>query len=306
MRLDDIIDQVAASQHACIAIWQLRDIGASPTEITRFRRSRQWRALSQRVLVRTGAPSTPEQEACAAVLEAGRETGLASYSAAALWGLGAVYQLLPAWVMTDRPAASFAGDIGHIYPRRGISSRWITTYRGIRVVRPELCIYQLCGHVHPARAERALDAGLSMGLVTVRSMRACLQEVRRRGRNGTTVLDGFLQARSLDYVAPASGLEARFIEVIGGEWRRQVDSGGELWAGRVDFRNLVHPVIIEVQSERYHAALSYRRDDDARRARLEAAGFVVEEVWDRQLWHAPHEARAIVRSALLRVPRRAS
>jgi hypothetical protein len=200
--------------------------------------------------------------------------------------------------MTDRDAKSFPGEIGHIYPRIGITDRWITTYRGIRVVRPELTIYQLCGHVNPLKAERALDTGLSMGLVTVRSLRACLSEVRERGRNGTSVLEGFLAERPLDYIAPTTGLEARFIEVIGGDWRRQIDSGGELWAGRVDFRHRVQPVIIEVQSERYHGALSFRRDDAARRAKLEAAGFVVAEVWDRQLWHAPHEAREVVQSAL--------
>ena len=116
-------------------------------------------------------------------------------------------------------------------------------FNGIAVVRPELCIYQVCGLVHPGRAERALDTGLSMSLVTVQSMRNCLAELRRRGRNGTSVLEGLLEARPLDYVAPASGLEARFIEVIGGDWRRQIDSGGELWAGRVDFRHRIQPVI---------------------------------------------------------------
>jgi very-short-patch-repair endonuclease len=208
--------------------------------------------------------------------------------------------------MTDRPAASFPGEIGRIYPRIGVADRWITTYRGIRVVRPEVCIYQLCGHVPLLKAERALDTGLSMGLATVKSMRLCLAELRRRGRNGTSVLDDLLEARPLDYVAPATGLEARFIEVIGGEWRRQVDSGGEMWAGRVDFRHRLHPVIIEVQSERYHGALSFRRDDEERMTKLEAAGFVVAEVWDRQLWHAPHEARAVVAAALQRVLKPAS
>jgi hypothetical protein len=306
MRLDAVINELAATQHGCVAVWQARALGAFSAEIARLRRSSEWRVLSRRVLARVGAPDTREQRACAAVLEAGTDGSLASLSGAALWRLGASYRLLPACVMTDRNAASFGGEIGHIYPRSGITDRWITSYRGIRVVRPELCIYQLCGHVDPRRAERALDTGLSMGLVTVHSMRACLEEIRERGRNGTSVLADLLEARPLDYVAPATGLEARFIEVVGGDWRRQVDSGGELWAGRVDFRHKVHPVIIEVQSERYHAALSFRRDDEERRAKLEAAGFIVEEVWDRQLWHAPNEARSIVRSAITAALRPAS
>lgn len=306
MRLDGDIDAIISAQHGCIAVWQLRDLGAAPKEITRLRRSPRWNDGSKRVLVNSGSLATPEQRACAAVLEAGPLGALGSLSGAALWRLGASYRLLPAWVMADAAHRSFPGEVGHIFPRVGIGERWITTYRGIRVVRPELCIYQLCGHVNPLRAERALDTGLSMGLVTVASMRTCLAEIRRRGRNGTSVLADLLEARPLDYVAPASGLEARFIEVIGGDWRRQVDSGGGLWAGRVDFRHRVHPVIIEVQSERYHAALSFRQDDDERRAKLEAAGFIVAEVWDRQLWHAPDEARSVVRTALNQVLRRAS
>jgi hypothetical protein len=300
MRLDDEIDALTETQHGCVAVWQLRDLGARSMEIWRLRGSSRWRETSQRVLIRAGSAQTPEQRACAAVLEAGRTGALIPASAAALWNLGASYRLLPAYVMADDTKRSFAGEVGRIYPRVGIPDRWITIYRGIRVVRPELCIYMLCGLVHIAKAERALDTGLSMGLVTVRSMRSCLADLRRRGRNGTSILEQLLEVRPLDYVAPTTGLEARFIEVIGGDWRRQIDSGGELWAGRVDFRHRVRPVIIEVQSERYHGALSFRRDDAARRAKLEAAGFVVAEVWDRQLWHAPWEARAIVESVLAR------
>jgi hypothetical protein len=306
MRLDKVIDELAAAQHACVAVWQLRDLGADSKEITRLRRSPHWRVLSRRVLARAGSPDTAKQRACGAALEAGPCAALASFSAAALWSVGAWYRLLPACVMADRQAAAFAGDIGHVYPRRGIHARWITTHQGIAVVRPELCIYQLCGLVYPGRAERALDAALSMGLVTISSMRSCLDELAKQGRNGTVLLRELLEVRPIDYVPVATGLEARFEHVIGPGWRRQVDSGGEMWAGRVDFRHTVHPVIIEVQSERYHGSLSSRRDDEIRRDKLEAAGFIVEEVWDRQLWHSPEEVRAIVRAALLLAPRRAS
>ena len=147
MRLDNAINDLASRQHACIAIWQLRGLGATFTEVTRLRRSRHWTPLSRRVLTRAGVSSTPLQQACAAVLEAGPEAALAAISAAALWDLGAWYQLLPASVMADHDSAMYAGDIGHVYPRRGIPDRWITTHNGIRVVRPELCIYQLCDEV---------------------------------------------------------------------------------------------------------------------------------------------------------------
>ena len=204
--------------------------------------------------------------------------------------------------MADHDVASFTGEIGRLLPRRNIPDHWITTFKGITVVRPELCVYQLCGLVNPLRAERALDTGLSMGLVTIRSMQLCLKEVRARGRNGTSVLEDLLRVRPIGYVPAATGLEARFHQIVGPGWRRQVDSGGERWAGRVDFRHQVHPVVIEVQSQKYHGSLSSQRDDNARRARLENAGFIVAEVWDRDVWHEPDEVRRVVNAALLAVP----
>src|SRR3954454_20315738 len=282
MRLDAQIDELVARQYGSVAVWQLRNLGADSKEITRLRRSKRWRTISQRVLAQSGSADSQEQRACAAVLEAGPTGALGPPSAAAWWGLGSSYRLLPATVMADHEVASFAGEIGRMRPRRNIADHWITTFRGIPVVRPELCIYQLCGLFHPLRAERALDTGLSTGLVTITSMQRCLDEVRRRGRNGTVVFERLLKVRPIGFVPVATGLEARFHEIVGPGWRRQVDSGGEMWAGRVDFRHEVHPVIVEVQSERYHAALSFRPGDEERRARLEAAGFVVVEVWDRQ------------------------
>ena len=301
MRLDLQISEYVATQHSCVAIWQLRDLGATSTEIARLRRSKSWRPISRRVLARSGSPETPEQLACGAVLEAGPTGALVAPSAAALWELGASYRLVPVTTMADHVVAAFTGELGRILPRRHIPDRWITTHRGIRVVRPELCIYQLCGLTNPPRAERALDTGLSTGLVTIASMRMCLDELRRRGRNGTSVLEGLLAVRPIGYVPVASGLEARFVQVVSGRWRRQVDSGGEMWAGRVDFRHEVQPMIVEVQSERHHGSLSSRRDDQERREKLESAGFIVAEVWDTQLWYAPDEARHIVQSALLAV-----
>src|SRR4051794_15662952 len=139
MRLDPLIDELTAAQHGCIAVWQLRHLGALPVEVNRLRQSKRWRPVSRRVLVREGSPATPVQVACAAVLEGGRGAALSAISAAALWGLGASYRLLPASVMADRPAASGPGEIGHLYPRRNVPDGWITVLGGIPVVRPELC-----------------------------------------------------------------------------------------------------------------------------------------------------------------------
>jgi very-short-patch-repair endonuclease len=85
--------------------------------------------------------------------------------------------------------------------------------------------------------------------------------------------------------------------------RRQVDSGGDRWVGRVDFRDEDLPLLVEVQSETYHLALTDARDDEVRLAALRGAGFEVVEVTDAQVWHRPDEVVDAVCEARRRLRR---
>jgi very-short-patch-repair endonuclease len=104
---------------------------------------------------------------------------------------------------------------------------------------------------------------------------------------------------------PASNLERRFVDILerAGEppMRRQVDSGGDRWVGRVDFRDDRLPLVVEVQSETFHSALIDREHDAQRLADLRDAGFEVVEVTDEQVWHRPHEVLSTVREARRRL-----
>ena len=307
MRLDTDIEALAATQHGCIATWQLRYLGALPTEISRLQR-RHWELIGQRVLRMRGSPSSLLQQACAAVLDAGPGAVLSHRSAANIWDLGSYYRLVPAEVAHVRGLAR-AGVIGRVHPIVGLPQSWITRLDGIAVVRPELCIYQLCGTEHPKRAERAFDRAWSNGLLSGRSSRACLTELRRSGRNGTLLLETLLDARGDDYVPPATGLEGRFGDIasdLGYQLRRQVDSGGDQWDGRVDFRDIVLPVVVEVLSRKYHEALSDKEADAERRGRLERAGFTVVEIWDDQVWYRRDEVEAMLQAGYRAARRRLS
>lgn len=68
----------------------------------------------------------------------------------------------------------------------------------------------------------------------------------------------------------------------------------------MDFRAEDLPLVVEVQSERYHSALLDRAADARRVAQLEVEGFIVVEVSDTMLWQHPAEAAALVRAALAR------
>jgi very-short-patch-repair endonuclease len=108
-------------------------------------------------------------------------------------------------------------------------------------------------------------------------------------------------------IQPRGSLETIMREELLGTWRRQVELGdSERWCGRVDFRSTTWPLIVEVQSERYHTALSDRAHDAARRKNLEDAGFVVLEVWDTQIWHGRSEVVSSVREGIAKATARRS
>ena len=260
-----------------------------------------WLAVTPRVLRRVGAPETVRQRVLAEVLDVGGDAVLSHTAAASLWGLPG-FSLRPTTVARARTHAPRRGAVVHLV--RDLPSRWLTTLDAIPVVRPELCVLQLCATVHRGKAERALDTAWSLRLLSGRSVAALLADMGERGRNGTALLRELLDARGFDYTPPASNLESRFQRVLADrglpEMRRQVDSGGDSWTGRVDFRDEFLPLIVEVQSERYHTALVDRLADARRLAQLRADGFIVVEVLDTEVWERPQPMVERIRAARAR------
>jgi very-short-patch-repair endonuclease len=209
--------------------------------------------------------------------------------------------LLPPAISHVNGFAMRRKQLGHVHPLVIVPERWVTTFKGIRVVRPELAAYQICGMVSPLRAARAFDALWSRRLLSVRSAKACLDDLAQRGRDGTVVYREIIKARGDDYVPPASNLESRVMELAeeaGIKMRRQVNVGGEQWDGRVDFLAQDAPLVLEVQSEMYHASLSDRQADEIRRKQLEADGFRWLELWDNDIWTRPGWAVDQIRRAV--------
>ena len=162
--------------------------------------------------------------------------------------------------------------------------------RGMWVTTPDRTLFDLAATDHPRRVERALDTAWSKNLVSGRSLRRMLAELAKRGRTGITTMRLLLADRPDDWVPPASALESRFdhLRQRAGlpAMRRQVDLGGDhAWIGRVDFVNRELGLVVEVQSERFHASPTDRTFDAHRRRELEAAGFTVVFVWEHELWH---------------------
>jgi hypothetical protein len=205
----------------------------------------------------------------AAVLAAGWGAVLSHEPGTALWGVPG-FRLLPAEVSQTADRARRRQPIGRLHDLVLIPERWVTTFEGIRVVRPELALYQLCARIHPDRAERAFDTAWSMNLLSGRSARACLEEMRASGRNGTSVYESIVASRGDGYVPPTNNLEGRVAQLAA-------------QAG-IDFIEDDVRLVVEVQSERHHSALCDKRADEIRHESLEADGFSVLEVWDADVW----------------------
>jgi very-short-patch-repair endonuclease len=293
---------LAASQHSYIRRRDARDRGYSAKVVRRWIADHEWCAEGSRLLRRAGAPPGKGPDLMRAALDAGTGAVISGPTVAAWWGLPG-FDLLQPHVTRPRGITSAVPEFAaHLHEVTDLTTDQVTVLDGVPVVRPERMAFELLALVPRARAERAIETAWAKGLLSGSSLRATLDQLAERGRTGIVAMREFLEAHPVDWVPPASNLEARFAALVAaaglGAWRRQVDLGATSWAGRVDFLHESLPVVVEVQSERYHTALLDRAADAVRKAKLEDAGFVVVEVWDTWVWHDRRRVLAAVRAGL--------
>jgi very-short-patch-repair endonuclease len=311
MRLDSRIEALATRQHALVAVFQLYGLGASSREIARLAEGPRYERVAAGVLALCGAPRTAQQALMAAVLDASPGAVLSHTTAAHLWGAPGC-RAEPIHVTRHRGLSRRASRLAHVHEVVDLRPHHVRLVDGIPTTAPGRTVFDLARILHPARVERLLDWFWAERLVDGRTLHATLGELGKRGRRGTRAMRALLVDRGPEYVPTATMLERRFAEVVDTPllppMRRQVDAGGADWTGRVDFVATGLPLVVEIQSERYHTALVDRAADAARREQLRADGFEVVEVWDHEVWHEPAEVRARVgeAAALQRALRRQS
>jgi very-short-patch-repair endonuclease len=299
--MDDLLE-LAECQHGFLLRRSVREAHVPAKVVRRWFATGSWVAEGPRVLRRTGAPWTKASPLMRAVLDAGPGAVLSHATAAAWWGLPG-FDLLTIHVTRPRAITGTVPLFAHrLHEVLDLAHDQVTVLDGIPIVRPERAAFELCASVHPLRAARAIDTGWAKGLWSGSSLRRLHGDLAERGRKGTVVMREILEERPPGWVPPASGLEGRVKEILAeaglGGFRRQVDVGDDRWVGRVDFLSERAPLIVEVQSERYHKALLDELHDAARRAALEAAGFTVVEVWDTDVWHDRRKVVRAVRAAM--------
>lgn len=302
MSISDVaLHRLAERQHGLVTRGQARAAGLTD-RAWRYRRDRgDWISLTARVARKPGAPVTLQQRTLAAVLDVGPSSYVSHRSAAALW-LPSTFEVEPIELVVLRGGRETASTLAVTHRPRHLTDPFAAELDAIPVVRPALVLLQLAAVVPPARLRRLLDRMWSRHLLSGPSVRRELAGLMHRGRPGTAALRELLDSLPENYVPPASGLEGRLAELTEQAglpaMRRQVDLGDqERWCGRVDFVAHDLPLVVEVDSERYHTALTDRAADAERQRRLEDAGYRVVRFTETDVWQRPARTVETLRQA---------
>jgi very-short-patch-repair endonuclease len=298
--LDADLRRLAERQHSVVGRHQSRDLGATRSQLEHRAQGPDWERATPNVLRLRGSPTTDLQRAMTAVLDAGAGAVLSHQSAAALWELPG-FRLRALEVTSVRIGPRRDQRLAKLHLTRVLPAPHVTRNDGIPVTTPARTVFDLAAVVHPLRVKRALETAWSKRLLDGVGMAAVLDDLGKRGRAGTTVIRELLADRGPGYIPPDSGLEARFNDILIRDGQRpmerQVHVGGDTWLGRVDFYDRAARLIVQIDSERYHAALVDREADEAQTAALKAAGFEVLRFTDFEVWYCAADVAAKVRRA---------
>ncbi|MFP5332336.1 MAG: type IV toxin-antitoxin system AbiEi family antitoxin domain-containing protein [Acidimicrobiia bacterium] len=284
------IGTIAASQHGLVTRTQILASGVSRWTIRRWLDSGKLKEVQRSVYCVPGAPWSDHQDVLAKVLATDVGAAASHMTAAWVWGI-AGFRPHPVHVVVNRHQRHHEMLPWTVHQFTGLPSHHVTVLNAIQVTSPALTMLHLAQIVGKQRLGRAIDSAWSLGILTGGDLFALDKELARSGRNGIVALREAAEARGEDWVPPQSNLESRFMSLIdpfgGYGFERQVTIRGDTWEARVDFLHRPSRTVVEVQSERYHAALTFREADAERISRLTAAGYLVVEVWDNELFHDP-------------------
>ena len=292
-----VLEQLAARQHGVVGRAQLREAGVSRAAVHRSVQRGLLVPVTRKVLRVAGSAPTPRRAAMAAVLDLAPCSAICRTSGLALAGVRD-FRLVPVHALVPRPQRTSLLEPARVHTTRRLTEDDLTTIDGIPVTTPARTVFDLGWTLSPPALERLLERVWGLGLVDHAAMAAVLERCGGRGIRPSRLLRPMLEARGPGYRPTDSGLEARVLQILraaGLAFRHQVVVGDRRPIGRIDFRHQQRPALLEVHSRIHHEGLLDRARDAERRHAAEAAGFVVGEVWEDQVWHHPHEVEAEAR-----------
>lgn len=305
MHWEDRFREKAAKQGGVVGIGQLRALDCTGDQWGRARRSPRWDSPSRRVLRVAGSPVTDEARLQAAVLDAGGGAVLHGATALAWMGLSR-FDLRELHIVRRRETTRSLPRLASLHRLRDLSDDDVIVVRGVPTVTAIRAIWSEASRYSSPRLfergvrliGRILDDAHVAGLVTWEELHRSIDRLARRGRAGTRIMRELARVRLPGQSPTESGNEDRFEELLRRERRppleRQVVVGGRRPVGRCDFRDPELPVVVEVNSLRFHSSPSDEAADRSRYDELVESGLHVAVVWDRDLWSAPYAVIEVV------------
>lgn len=254
------------------------------------------------VVVISGAPTGWHQTLMGACLSLGRDAVASHRSAAVLWGLDG-------WGpdMCEVSVPSKARRPGIVVHRLAKLGPYVAVREGIPVTDPTCTLLDLAAVATGYELERALDSGLRRDMTDLTLLRERLNERARSGRNGIRAMRTLLDVRDPDTAPADSGLEVKFVRFVRRfelptpvpQFVLREDDGAFL--ARADFAYPDQRVAVELQSYAHHHDRIQWEKDQRRAGDLNAIGWLMFPVTDRQLsYEAPDLADRLERVLSLR------
>jgi hypothetical protein len=184
-------------------------------------------------------------------------------------------------VVVERWRRSSRHDGYSVHETKDLRGVDLTTRHGIPCTSVVRTVLDLPAVEHPFRAEQALDDACRKDADLLPVVRERFLQVARRGRNGTTVMRGFLNERPGGYIAPGSDFERlalRAIDEAGIEKpvkQFKVEDGD--FVAYLDISWPQWKFAMECDSLAHHFSKAAQTWDRRRRRRLKRLGWEVTE-----------------------------
>jgi very-short-patch-repair endonuclease len=259
--------------------------GLSVDQVRHRLRAGSWVEPFPRVYAHSATPLTPAILREGALLWAGPGAALSHRSAAALWQLDGITEVVPEITLTSQ--RRLRNGAASVYRRANLTRADVTHRDGLRCTNPVRTIIDLAGMVPANDLETALESARRRRFVTIDALRARNDALGGRGRRGATQLAQLLH--QLDGRSAAeSVLEVKVARKLRRSSLPKPTQQYQVGRYRLDFAWPEARVALECDGRAYH------QDFDADRARwshLAACGWrIVFVTWSE----ATREPRRLI------------
>jgi very-short-patch-repair endonuclease len=296
-----LLDRVARPQHGLVTSRQLRGEGLSTARQNTLVRQGVIIPVHRTVYRTAGTVLTTRHRLVAACLAAGGLVGASHRAGLWAWDLADGDPPIEVTVATVRRPVH--GSI-IVHRSQDLVQEHLTVRRGVSVTTPARTLVDVGCVVPPAVLATAVERALHRRLVTVAELRAMIDVVAGRGRNGVGVLRTLLDERALGDARPESLLEPLLARLCARNNVANVQYQCELVLDgrrlRPDFLIPDAKLVIEVDGLAVHGTRDALDHDLERQNLLTAYGYQVLRYTSTHLRSPDRIAAQILRTAARR------